>query len=287
MSDSSPLAPPLPPGRSLPLGRRGVTWVIDSGPGSGVRGRRPLLLLHGWTSTAATNWYKCIPALSEEYRVVAMDHRGHGRGIHTRAPFRLEDCADDAAAVVRELDLGPVTVVGYSMGGPIAQLLWKRHPGLVDGLVLCATACRLTRQGIPGLLSFGGSVLLSLAPNRLRGRAMEVASRNWSNNGSAPWALEEWSRHDPAALLQAGLALGSFDSSRWIAQVDVPTAAVITTLDQVVTPERQWAMVRAIPGSVAFPVAGDHRVCVDDPDRFVPALLSACGAAARMASPAL
>ena len=53
--------------------------------------------------------------------------------------MRLADCADDMAALIDELGTGPVIAVGYSMGGPIAQLLWKRHPEKVAGLVLCAT----------------------------------------------------------------------------------------------------------------------------------------------------
>lgn len=87
-----------------------------------------VLLFHGWTSTAALNWYRCFPALSAHYRVIALDHRGHGRGIRSRLPFRLEHCADDAASLVDQLDLGPTTVVGYSMGGSVAQLMWRRAP---------------------------------------------------------------------------------------------------------------------------------------------------------------
>ena len=51
------------------------------------------------------------------YRVLAIDHRGHGRGLRPLAPFRLADCAADAAAVLRELGVAPAIVVGYSMGG--------------------------------------------------------------------------------------------------------------------------------------------------------------------------
>ena len=78
--------------------------------------------------------------------MVAPDLRGHGRGIRSRRPFRLEDCADDLAALVEQLGCGPVVVVGYSMGGLVAQLLWRRHPDLVAGLVLCSTA----RVFLPG-----------------------------------------------------------------------------------------------------------------------------------------
>src|ERR1700759_76299 len=91
----------------------------------------------------------------------------------------------------------------------------------------------------------------------------------------ATWAVEEWQRNDPAALIQAGLALGGFDSSSWIGSVDVPTSVVITTLDASVAPARQWQLAQSIPGARAFPVAGSHRVCAERARLFVPALLSA------------
>ena len=72
--------------------------------------------------------------------MLAIDHRGHGRGLRSPAPFRLVDCADDAAALLRTLGAGPVIAVGYSMGGPIASLLARSHPDRSSGLVLCATA---------------------------------------------------------------------------------------------------------------------------------------------------
>src|SRR5437016_3568619 len=97
-----------------------------------------VLLLHGWTSTADLNWGASYAALSEHVNVVAVDQRGHGRGI--RGAFSLEACADDAAALIEVLGTGPVIAVGYSMGGPVAMLLCRRHPELVHGMVLCATA---------------------------------------------------------------------------------------------------------------------------------------------------
>ena len=118
---------PEPP-HALPEGR--VVHV----PGRRVlrpgqrRRRRPVLLLHGWTVTADLNWSSVYePLVDAGYRVLAMDHRGHGRGLRSPRPFRLSDCADDAAALLETLDVGPVLAVGYSMGGPIAQLLARDH----------------------------------------------------------------------------------------------------------------------------------------------------------------
>jgi pimeloyl-ACP methyl ester carboxylesterase len=121
----------LPGGRYLDLEGRGTTFYRRV---EGPAGAPTVLLLHGWTATSALNWYSSFGPLGERYGVVAIDHRGHGHGIRSDEPFTLEDCADDAAALVEALGLGPVIAVGYSMGGPIAQLLWRRHRELVAGL---------------------------------------------------------------------------------------------------------------------------------------------------------
>jgi 3-oxoadipate enol-lactonase len=245
-----------------------------------------LVLLHGWTSSAALNYFRCFEVLSREFRVVALDHRGHGRGIRSRRPFRLEDCADDAAALAGALGTGPVTVVGYSMGGPVAQLLWRRHPETVRGLVLCATATRFapprTYPTPVDLIGSGAAFALAGVPAPVRSRGYEMLVRNRLNGtGVADWAVVEWQRHDPAALLQAGMALSRFDSSGWIGEIDVPTSVIITELDLTVPPTRQRQLASAIPGAVTYRVAGGHRACADQPDLFVPTLVRACQVATR------
>ena len=129
--------PKLPPGAAMDLPGRGTTFVRTL---DGPLGAPTVVLLHGWTATADLNWFTCYQPLAEHFRVVALDHRGHGRGIRSRKIFRLEDCADDAVAVCDVLGIDSFIPVGYSMGGPIAQLIWQRHRQRVAGLVLCATS---------------------------------------------------------------------------------------------------------------------------------------------------
>lgn len=279
-------SPHLPPNGPVNLAGRGRTWVYDSGPPPGQAAGPPVVLLHGWTSTAALNWYRCFEPLAARHRVVALDHRGHGRGIRSWRPFRLEDCADDVAALIGELDLGPSVIAGYSMGGPVAQLVWKRHPGLVEGLVLCATAARFPMRrelrGVIGPFSLGLSLALSSIPQELRRQGWSRLLRSRAASpGTAPWALEEWERNDPAGMIQAGLALGRFDSRGWIGDIDVPAAVIVTTMDTSVSPRRQAALAAAIPGAAAIEVAGSHRACVEEHRLFVPALIEACDLAGR------
>ncbi len=247
-----------------------------------------MILLHGWTVTADLNWYQCYEALGHHFRVVAMDHRGHGRGIRSRRPFRLEDCADDVAALAQALGLGPAILVGYSMGGPVALLTWRRHPGLVAGMALCATAARFSRQDPSERLFYssllGLSVAARLAPDIVRRPlATAFARRRVEGLPLSDWLTEELVSGDPAAVLQAGSAIGSFDARSWLPQVNVPTAVVVTASDTVVSPRRQRALALAIPGASLHEVHGDHGACVSDPERFVPVLVEACLSVARQA----
>jgi 3-oxoadipate enol-lactonase len=170
------------------------------------------------------------------------------------------------------------------MGGAIAQLLWQRHRHVVDGLVLCATAARFgTRSelnGPFGLVGYGMARALSGVPANIRRQGFSLLMRNRAaERGIEGWAVEEWERNDPAALLHAGLALARFDSRPWISTVDVPTSVVVTTLDVTVSPARQWHLAQLIPGARAFPIATDHRGCAERARIFMPVLLTACRAA--------
>src|SRR5688572_10610877 len=109
--------PVLPYGRRVELDGRGTMFVREV---DGPAGAPTLLLLHGWLASGGLNWFQAFPALSEHFRVVAPDMRGHARGIRSRRRFRLADCADDAAALIEHLGTGPVVAVGYSLGGAVA-----------------------------------------------------------------------------------------------------------------------------------------------------------------------
>ncbi len=126
----------MPPARTVRVPGRGEFFLRDTG-GDGP----PVMLLHGWMANADLNWAGAYGALADAgYRVLAIDHRGHGRGLRPSVPFRLADCAADAAAVLRELELAPATVVGYSMGGAIAQLVARDHADVCAGVVLSGTS---------------------------------------------------------------------------------------------------------------------------------------------------
>ena len=253
---------------------------------AGPAGAPVVVLLHGWTATADLNWFTCYSALGENFRVIALDHRGHGRGIRNTHHFSLGDCADDVAALADRLGIDTFIPVGYSMGGTIAQLMWKRHRDRVDGLVLAATAGHFVttnkdRIGFGAMRGIGA--LSRLAPPTWRESASHRLYVSRKTMTWEPWAAQQLAAHDWSQILEAGAALGRYDSRGWLPQVDVPTAVVMTTDDHVVLPERQQALVDLIPGAEVRTIAADHDAVFARADDFVPLLVDSCRAVHRRA----
>ena len=261
--------------RFLDLEGRGRIRVFEV---EGPEGAPTLMLLHGLAATGRLNWLSAFSDLAERYHVVAVDHRGHGRGIRTRR-FRLKDCADDVVATADALGIEEFIAVGYSMGGPIAKLCWSRHPHRVCGLVLCATAGHFTPQRYPVLTRaiLPGAVLgARMAPNLVRRQIVGGMVRDIRAPKVREFVRREMSGADPAALAQATRAIIRFSSRNWASNIAVPTAVVVTTRDEIVPARRQYALAAAIPGAKRFDVDGNHFACADRQSNFVPELVAAC-----------
>jgi len=271
-ADGTVAGPELPLGAAIELPGRGTTFVRTL---PGPHEAPTVLLLHGWTASADLNFFTCYEPLSHHYRVLALDHRGHGRGIRSRKVFRLEDCADDAVALCDELGIERIIPIGYSMGGTIAQLLWRRHPDRVHGLVLAATSgyFRTSRQERLGFFGLSGlATLARLTPAQARSWLTDQLYLQRKSATWEPWAVQEASLHDWRTVLEAGRAIGAYDAREWLGQIDVPVSVVITMSDRVVPTRRQIRLFEAIPGAEAFRVDGDHDAVVARADRFVPTL---------------
>lgn len=267
--------PSSPVDHEVALEGRGTTRVRDL---PGPDGAPTVMLLHGLGATARLNWGPSFRPLSEHFRVLAVDHRGHGRGVRTRR-FRLADCADDAVAVARARGVSRFIAVGYSMGGPIASLTWHRHRDVVSGLVLCATSRHFTQRGVAQGMRFLLPVvegLSRIAPARSRDRILARMLSRIEHPELRERVHEELAGHDPTNVVQAVRALGRFSSHDWIGDVDVPAAVIVMTRDELVPPVRQRKLAASIPGAEVFEVDADHSGCVSRADLFVPALVAAC-----------
>jgi pimeloyl-ACP methyl ester carboxylesterase len=100
---------------------------------------RPLLVLNGFAATSADWDPLFIDGLSSSNELILLDHRGIGGSTDNGKPFDIAQLADDAVCVIEALGFERISVLGWSMGGFVAQTLALQHPDRVNKLILLST----------------------------------------------------------------------------------------------------------------------------------------------------
>ncbi len=101
-----------------------------------------VLFIHG-LGADNMGWFRQRHAFGRDYHCVAVDNRGSGGSDKPPGPYSLERMAHDAVAVLDQLELEAVHIVGASMGGALAQIIAVEHPERVLSLTLACTACEI------------------------------------------------------------------------------------------------------------------------------------------------
>uniref|UniRef100_A0A7C3UYU5 Alpha/beta fold hydrolase n=1 Tax=Desulfobacca acetoxidans TaxID=60893 RepID=A0A7C3UYU5_9BACT len=192
-------------------------------------GGETLVLVHGLGGDAA-GWRQQIAVLSDSWRVVAMDLRGHGgSGYRPEEAITLRAFADDLAALLRSLGVEQAHFCGSSLGGMIVLELWVRFPALLKSLILAdTTAFFPPPQMLADFLRLFDQVDLAAW-------AGFMAPRLLGPKASA--SLEEEMRRTMAATSRAvyrqGLVAAFQADYRWMLPlVDIPTLIVVGEEDQ-------------------------------------------------------
>jgi pimeloyl-ACP methyl ester carboxylesterase len=102
-------------------------------------GEPALLFLHYWGGSSRS-WQQVIDQLDNQSRCIALDQRGWGDSVATNGRYDLGSMADDVQEVINTLNLARYVLVGHSMGGKVSQIVAKRHPPGLAGLLLVAPA---------------------------------------------------------------------------------------------------------------------------------------------------
>ena len=235
-----------------------ITQTAFSGPVGDLwverRGTGPDVLLIGGLSDPAESWQFQLDGLADRYRLTAFDNRGAGRTPLPEGPLSVEGMADDAAAVLRGLDVGAAHVAGFSGGSKIAQELAIRHPDLVRSLVLVSTWTAFdpyTRR-VTDFLGW----LADVAPSE---RAMLEAFFVWiytaraHNDGTVDQIIDEALAYpqpqSPAAFKTQLEAFVAHDTTGRLGGIRVPTLVVAGGVDIITPPRLGRVVADSIPGA--------------------------------------
>jgi pimeloyl-ACP methyl ester carboxylesterase len=232
--------------------------AVGSGP--------PLVLImgYGWTMEG---WDpRLVHALALHHRVVMFDNSGVGLTQPLAPPLTIDAMADQTSALISALGLGRPDVLGWSMGGMIAQALAVQHPAQVRRLVLCATypgtgaAVPPSQAAIQAGHDFPANQAAAFA-------AFQAAILEYPGAASPPWA--------PAGAKGAqGIAAadwwdGTDPAGHKIAAISAPTLIADGTDDQLDPVANDHLLARLIPRAtlVLYPDAG-HGFLFQEPTRF-------------------
>ena len=113
-----------------------------------TRTRHAVLMLHGYAETSEA-WSEIAQDLAREFRVIAIDQRGHGQTDRASDhDYTRATQMEDLEAIVESLGLRSVTLIGHSMGGANAICYAAEHPEMVTALIVVETAPEVLRSGI-------------------------------------------------------------------------------------------------------------------------------------------
>jgi pimeloyl-ACP methyl ester carboxylesterase len=234
----------------------------------------PLLLIMGMSGTHLTWGEPFLQLLERDFRVTVYDHRGVGKSSRTEAGYSIADLADDAAALLGELDLESAHVLGISMGGMVAQELALRHPDRIRTLTLGCTysggeGSALTAPEV-------GQKLFGAMQSGDRERAIRAG---WEVNVSRGFATDEqaYEVFRKAALdlpvpvpviMGQAQAIGSHDTLERLRDVSVPTLVVHGTDDEMLPVANARLIAERIPGARLEIFDGiGHLFWVEEPER--------------------
>ena len=223
----------------------------------------PVLVLAGSLGSTLEMW-RPQAALAETFRVIRIDHRGHGGSPAPPGPYRIADLAGDALALLDALDVDRVAWCGLSLGGMVGMYLGSEAPDRLTSLTLCCTTAHFPDP----------------APWRERIRAVRAGgTASIAESTVARWFTPGWAGRNPDVVAEAVRMVAGTDDAGYLAccqaieawdhrdrlpAVAVPTL-VIAGADDLATPVEPHARTLAdtIPEARLAVLDGAHLATIE------------------------
>lgn len=227
-------------------------------------GDGPPLVLAGSLGSTLAMWRPQVDALAQRFRVIRIDHRGHGASPVPPGPYAMADLAGDVLELLDALDLDRVAWCGLSLGGMVGMYLGSEHPDRISRLTLCCTTA-----GFP-----------DLAPWRSRIAAVEAGgTASIADTVVVNWFTPQWANEHPDTVRECrdmiagtpddGYAASCAAIVGWnhVARLPAVTAPtlVIAGVDDPSTPAEPHARTIAagIPGARLDVIPGAHLATIE------------------------
>ncbi len=236
----------------------------------------PLLLIMG-LSLSSKSWFRTVPALSENYKVIIFDNRGTGFSSKPNTPYSIEMMANDALAVMDAAEVESAHVYGISMGGMIAQRLAIQYPERIRSLILGCTTSGGANHVQPG--ADVSMLMLSRASSTATPEEMAWAtapilySQSFLENQRDLVAEDIKRRIEQPILpyaymlqLQACLA---HDSYKELDQIKVPAFVIHGDEDKLVPFENGETLAEKLPNAEFLTVKGAGHIYVTEANDLV------------------
>jgi 3-oxoadipate enol-lactonase len=233
----------------------------------------PLVLIRGY-GNAGSMWYQQTPALSRAFKVISFDNRDTGNSDRVAGPYTISDLAEDTLSLIESLNLGPVHLLGLSMGGMVAMEAALRTPSLVKTLILAGTACNAD-QGLtvdPEVLAlFATLPELSDEENVRRSLPAFFSDRTLEDQGFIDeYVRRSLAQRPPLTTFQRhSQAMQGFDCCRRIREVTRPALIQHGGADRLLPVENALLLEKRIPQARLAVYEGlGHLFLMEDPDTF-------------------
>lgn len=244
--------------------RTGITMnYIETGDPKGP----VVLLIHGYTDSSFS-YSRVLPMLDKNYRILAIDQRGHGDSDKPANGYEMRDFAADAAAFMDAVGVKNATIVGHSMGSFVAMQTALDHPGMVNRLVLVGTASAAKNEAVQQLLA---------AVNALKDPVPREFAHEFQVGTSSPGLPKDFfktivdnSMKLPANVWKKALAgLAAKDYGPELKKIKVPVTIIWGEKETVFTRKEQEPLLKGLPNVkfVVYPNSG-HAPNWDEPEKF-------------------
>ena len=234
----------------------------------------PLVLIMGLRRNAEW-WYCQLPVLAQHFQVIVFDNRGAGRSDKPVMEYSIRLFAEDTARLMDELGIKSARLLGYSMGGYIAQELALNYPDKIEKLILASTGCggdRAVLMSPERLEKFQANA--GLNPEEIIRKDMDIYfSKEFVEQH--PEKVEEFieislRHHQPAdAFFRQFDACLRHDTVNRLSRLSVPTLILTGDRDPLVPPENSYVLKELIPHAelLVFP-GGHHCAMIENADQF-------------------